>query len=196
MGGTEDLVSQPGAAPAAIIDHEGISLQRLEPQHAGVVAALLKMRGHQFILDIPADEAVIAQALVELPKQPWTMPLAAVRDDECLGVVTTALPNVKSLHANLTALFSDPDSARIPLAMCVRHLFWNFPLHRLHAQVPDMDLTREYVDLLGSVGFEVEGRLVDHALVGGRPFDMVALGLLRSDFEQWCDANQPALTLR
>ena len=182
------------AAPA-VVEHEGISLQRLEPQHAAVVASLLRMRGHQFILDIPTDEGTITQALVELAKQPWTMPLAAVRDGECLGVATTALPNVKSLHANFTALFVDPDSARLPLAMCVRHLFWNFPLHRLYTQVPDMDLTREYVDLLTSVGFDVEGRLVDHALVGGRPFDMVALGLLRPAFEKWCGEHEPTLVL-
>ena len=188
-------MSQPQEAAPAVVDHEGISLQRLEPQHAPVVAALLGMRGNQFILDVPADEALIAQALTDLPKQPWTLPLAAVRDGECLGVVTTALPNVKSLHANVTALFADPETARLPLAMCVRHLFWNFPLHRLYVQIPDMDLTREYVDLFTSVGFEVEGRLVDHALVGGRPFDMVALGLLRADFERWCGEHEPVLVL-
>jgi hypothetical protein len=188
-------VNQPHEAVPAVVDHEGISLQRLEPQHAAVVAALLGTRGNQFILDIPADEAMIGQALADLPKQPWTLPLAAVRDGECLGVVTTALPNVKSLHANLTALFADPEAARLPLAMCVRHLFWNFPLHRLYAQIPDMDLTREYIDLLTSVGFEVEGRLMAHAVVGGRPFDMVALGLLRTDFERWCVEHEPVLAL-
>ena len=32
----------------------------------------------------------------------------------------------------IAALFVDPSMARVPLAMYVRHLFWSFPLRRLH----------------------------------------------------------------
>ncbi len=183
----------PEAVPA-ITQLDGISLQPLEPAHAPIVASLLSMRGHRFILDIPSDEATLTQLLAELGRQTWTLPLAAVVGGECLGVVTTALANVKSLHASITALFVDPTTATTALAMGIRHLFWTFPLHRVHAQIPDMDLTREYVDLLTSVGFVDEGRLQDHLVLAGRSFDVVTLGLLRTDFEAWCSDNEPRLS--
>ncbi len=191
------LTSPPRTDPApAVVDLDGWSLQPLRPEHAPLVVQLLGLRGHRYVLDIPADEATIARALTDLPREPWTLPLAVVRDDECVGMATTALANVKALHASLTALFVDPPRSTLPLAMCVRHLFWMFPLHRMHAQVPAMDLTNEYVELLMSVGFTDEGRLVSHAVIAGQTFDMVALGLLRSDFDAWCDEHEPRLSLR
>lgn len=184
-----------GSAPA-IDELDGVRLQPLDPQHAPVVAELLRMRGHRYILELPDDADSIAALLAEVTRQPWSLPLAAIRGDECIGVATSALPNLKALHAGFTALFVDPATATTATAMCVRHLFWTFPLRRLHAQVPDLDLTREYIDLLTGIGFQLEGRLVDHLQVGGQTFDTVMLGLLRTDFDDWCDANEPRLSLR
>jgi hypothetical protein len=124
------------------------------------------------------------------------MPAALVRDDELGGFGATALPNIRALNASVTALFVDPETATTPLAMYLRHLFWTFPLHRVHTQIPDLDLTREYIELLQRVGFAVEGRLVEHARIAGQTFDVVALGLLRSDFEVWCDQHEPRLSLK
>jgi hypothetical protein len=191
------VAAQPPVDPApAVVELDGCSLQLLEPEHAPLVVELLGMRGNRYVIDIPADERLIAGALVELPNQPWTLPMAVVRDGVCIGMGTTALANLKSLHASLTAMFVEPPTATLPLAMYIRHLFWTFPLHRLHAQIPAMDLTHEYVELLASVGFTDEGRLVDHVMIGGQSFDMVALGLLRADFERWCDEHEPRLALR
>lgn len=187
--------STPPTAAPAVVELDGWSLEPLVPDHAPLVAQLLGLRGNRFVLDIPADEGLIRVALADLPRQPWSLPLAVVRDGACMGVATTALPNVKALHASLMALFVDPPGSSLPLAMAVRHLFWTFPLRRLHAQIPAMDLTKEYVDLLTSVGFADEGRLVAHAIIGGQAFDMVALGLLRSEFEAWCAEHEPRLSL-
>ncbi|MGH9086222.1 MAG: GNAT family N-acetyltransferase [Acidimicrobiales bacterium] len=179
----------------AVVELDGWSLQPLVPDHAPLVAQLLGLRGNRYILEMAPDVGTIRTALAELPRQPWSLPLAIVRDEELVGVATTALPNVKALHASLVALFVDPPSATLGLAMAVRHLLWSFPLHRLHAQVPAMDLTTEYVDLFRSVGFEDEGRFTAHAMIAGQPFDMVVLGLLRTDFERWCVDHEPRLRL-
>ena len=147
------------------------------------------------MLDVPADAGSIASLIELLRREPWSLPLAVIKEGECVGVATTALASIKSLNASLMTMFVDPSTATTPLAMCVRHLFWNFPLHRLHCQVPLLDLTREYVDLLTSVGFEDEGRLVEHAVIGGQRFDVATLGLLRPRFDAWCGGNEPRLCL-
>jgi hypothetical protein len=187
--------TRPSDASPAITELDGWTLDPFVPEEAPLLAKLIEHRGHRYVLDIPADPAVIGQLLAEVAKQPWSLPLAIARGDELAGFATTALPSVQALHASVAALFVDPSTARVPLAMYLRHLFWSFPLRRLHTQLPDLDLTREYVDLLTSVGFVVEGRLRDHATVGGQTFDVVALGLLRPDFEAWCAEHEPRLSL-
>ena len=184
----------PPASPA-IVDLDGWSIQPFTAAETPLLSALLDRRGHRYLLDVPLDEATLRTVLTEIVGSPWSLPCAVVRDDEMAGFATTALPNVRALNTGFTALFTDPAVAIVPLSMYVRHLFWSFPLHRLHAQIPDLDLTREYIDLLTAVGFEVEGRLVDHAHVAGQSFDVVALGLLRSDFEAWIAAHDPRLSL-
>jgi len=185
----------PNPTPA-IVELDGWRLEPFTPNEAPLLSQLLQQRGHRYLLEVPTDEATIKLLLSEVGKHAWAMSGALIRDDELVGFGATALPNLRALHASVTALFVDPASARTPLALYLRHLFWSFPLHRLHTQIPDLDLTREYVDLLTSVGFRVEGRLVDHAHIGGQSFDVIALGLLRSDFEAWCDADEPRLGLR
>lgn len=184
----------PHASPA-VLELDGISIRPLDAANAGVVVSLLGMRGHNLIVDLPRDPAAIAQMFGALAGQPWTLPLAAVRDNECIGVCTSALADVKAMHTSFTTMFVEPAEATLALAMCVRHLFWSFPVRRFHAQIPDTDLTREYVGLLESVGFVDEGRLRQHAIVGSQPFDVVSLGLLRADFEQWCEREEPRLAL-
>jgi len=93
------------------------------------------------------------------------------------------------------ALFVDPPSSVAGLALFVRHVFWNFPLHRLHTQIPTLDLTTEYIRLFEGAGFVDEGRLRAHTLVAGQAFDAAALGLLRPDFEAWCSEHEPRLAL-
>ncbi len=187
---------RPTDATPAIVELDGWSLEAFSPDEAELLVDLLGQRGHRYLLDLPADAEVLKLVLEEVGKQAWALPAAMVSDGALAGFATTALPNLRALHASVTALFVDPASARLPLAMYLRQLFWSFPLHRVHTQVPSLDLTREYVDLLESVGFTVEGRLVDHSVIGGQTFDTVALGLLRGDFEAWCAEHEPRLALR
>lgn len=186
---------RPTDAVPAIVELDGWTLDTFAPEEAPLLVQLLGQRGHRYVLDIPADATVIRELLAGLASQPWSLPLAIARGDDLAGFATTALPSLQSLHASVAALFVDPSSGRLPLALYLRHLFWSFPLRRVHTQIPDLDLTREYVDLLTSVGFEVEGRLRDHATVGGQTFDVVSLGLLRPDFEAWCTEHEPRLSL-
>lgn len=190
-------MTAPAGLPAtpALTELDGWTLEPITPDDADVVAELLALRGHRYILDIPPDPVAIRPALEAILAEPWSMPLGMARDDGLGGVAATALANVKACSASLLAFFVDPAVGTLPLALYIRHLLWMFPLHRLYAQIPDMDLTREYVELLRGVGFVDEGRLAQHATIGGQHFDMVVLGLLRPDFETWCAANEPRLAL-
>jgi hypothetical protein len=185
----------PSPVPA-VVSLDGWTLEPFTPDDAPLLAELLAHRGHRYVLDVPADANTIAALLAEVAKHAWSMSVALVRDGALGGFGTTALPNIRALNSSVTALFVDPQNATTPLAMYLRHLFWTFPLHRLHTQIPDLDLTREYIELLQRVGFTVEGRLVAHTQIAGQTFDAVALGLLRSDFETWCDEHEPRLSLR
>ena len=189
-----DTRDGPAARPApAVVALDGYELVALEPADAPQVLELVGLRGNRYLIDLGASEHEVARLIAELTQAPWSLPLAVLHGDLCVGMATTSLANLKSLNASLLALFTDPPASATALALYVRHVFWNFPLHRLHVQIPVLDLTREYVDLYRSVGFVEEGRLVDHAVVAGQSFDVTALGLLRSDFEAWCLVNEPRL---
>lgn len=189
-----DNRSAPRAIPA-MVSLDGYELVPLEPSDAPQVLQLLELRGNRYLVELGASEHEVARLLAELAQAPWSLPLAVLRGDECVGMATTSLANLKSLNASLLALFTDPPGSSLALALYLRHVFWNFPLHRLHTQVPSLDLTREYEDLYRSVGFVDEGRLVGHVVIAGRPFDVTVLGLLRADFEAWCATHEPRLSL-
>jgi hypothetical protein len=182
------------AAPA-VTQFEDYELIPLEPSDAPQVIQLLSLRGNSYLIDLGASEHEVASLISQLAGTTWSLPLAILRGDECIGMATTSLANTKSLNASLLAIFTDPANSMVPLALFIRHAFWNFPLHRLHCHIPALDLTAEYVELLTSVGFVDEGRLRAHELVAGQPFDVVLLGLLREEFELWCRSNAPGLTL-
>lgn len=183
-------------APAgSVVSLDGLELVPLEPAHAAIVLEMATRRGNQYLIDLGRDEEEVARVLAQLARAPWALSLAVLRGAECVGMATTGLANLRSMNASILGMFVDPPSAGPALALCIRHLFWNFPLHRIHTQVPLLDLTREYVDLYRAVGFEDEGRLHDHALVGGQAFDAAVLGLLRPEFEAWCAAHEPRLAL-
>jgi len=68
-------------------------------------------------------------------------------------------------------------------------------MHRIYVQMPVVNATAEYVQLLKSVGFEEEGVVSDHALIAGRTYEVTALGMLRREFEAWCLQNEKRLVL-
>ncbi len=180
-------------APPAIAALDDWRIDAFRMDDIPLLSQLLHQRGHRYLLEVPTDEDSLRTIIGGLSKQPWSMPIAILKGEDLAGFGTTALPNLQALHASVAALFVDPAEGRTPLAMYLRHVFWSFPLRRLHTQVPELDLTREYIDLLQSVGFVVEGRLLEHANIGGQTFDVVALGLLRTDFEAWSAEHEPRL---
>lgn len=189
-------MSPSTAGSNSVVALDGIELAPLEPWHAPQLLEMVERRGNRYLLDVAgASVDQLGAAVAELAKAPWSLPMAMLRDDYCVGMATTALANLRSLSAGVTALFVDPPSSRTALALYVRNVFWNFPVTRLHTQIPVLDLTSEYLGLYLSAGFVDEGRLVDHAQVGGQHFDAAALGLLRTDFEQWCADHEPRLAL-
>lgn len=185
------MVPPPPVSSVTRLD--GLELIALEPQHAPVLIDLARQRGHPYLLDIPNDPDAVGRTINELRATPWALPLAIVRGDECLGIATTSLANVRALHCSLASLFVDPANASTALALYVRHVFWNFPLRRLHVHVPRMDLTREYEDLYRGIGFVDEGVLRDHAYIAGHAFDVAALAISREEAARWCAEHEPRL---
>jgi hypothetical protein len=179
----------------SVMTLDGFELAPLEPHHAPQILQLLAQRGNRFILELNDNEDEVAALVAELMRTPWALPLAVLRGEHCVGIATTALPNVKSLNSSLLALFTQPSGSTIPFALFLRHVFWNFPVRRLYSHIPAFDLTQEYLDLYRSVGFVEEGRLYQHATVAGHSVDVAAFGLLRSDFESWCEVHEPRLGL-
>ena len=153
------------------------------------------MRGNRHLIELGSDPDQIAQLLARLKAGTWSLPIAVLSGDLCIGMATTALADTKGMHVSLLSMFVDPPAASRALALYLRHVFWTFPVRRIHVQVPDLDLVREYVALYESVGFVNEGRLVNHLIVAGQSFDVITLGLLRADFESWAQAQEPDLGL-
>ena len=172
-----------------------LSLVPLEPDDAPQVMELATHRGNGFLVDFGASEAGVRDLLAQLSASTWALPMAILHGEDCIGMATTSLANTKSLHASVLGLFVEPAAATEAFALYLRHVFWNFPLHRIYAHVPVLDVTREYLTLFASVGFVDEGRLVDHVIAAGQPFDVATLGLLRHDFQAWCSSTASELAL-
>jgi RimJ/RimL family protein N-acetyltransferase len=51
------------------------------------------------------------------------------------------------------------------------------------------------VHALEASGFQNEGLIRDHAVIGGKPCDLAVLGVLRAEFEVWCRENETRLAL-
>jgi hypothetical protein len=121
--------------------------------------------------------------------------MLCLRGSKPVGAAATKQRNLRSLNLHLICFFADPVRAALPLAAYVRHLFWSQPLHRVYSQLPMVGGATAYVRLLKGVGFQEEGMVRGHAMVGGRPRDLVVLAVLRREFESWCRENEKRLTL-
>ena len=187
----------PAARPApAVVALDGYELVALEPADAPQVLELVALRGNRYLIDLGASEHEVARLIADLSQAPWSLPLAVLHGDVCVGMATTSLANLKSLNASLLALFTDPPGSATALALYLRHVFWNFPLHRLHVQIP-----------VSGPDPGVRGAVPVGGLRGGgaprrprrdrRPVLRRDGARARSgpDFESWCVANEPRLAL-
>ena len=60
---------------------------------------------------------------------------------------------------------------------------------------PVVDAGPAYVSLLRAVGFREEGVVRAHALMRGQSCDLAVLGVVREEFEAWCQTNERRLAI-
>lgn len=179
----------------SIVERGGIALRQLTPDDAPLLLSLRREGRNAALLEGLLDVDELARGFLEALKLDlWALPMVATRDGRPCGVLLNTETDLQSLNCRLVALFSRPERSRLPLALYLRHLFWSLPLHRVYARVPAPleDCERLYE----SLGFACEGSLAAHQLHAGRLVDVRLLGLLRRDFDAWCEEREPWLALR
>jgi hypothetical protein len=147
------------------------------------------------VFQLPRTEQAYRAFMADLARKPWSLPFVCARAGEPLGICFMSVAQVKNLNAYLVALFSEPAASTLPLALYIRHAFWTFPLHRLYAQLPALNTVVPQMENLIQVGFKREGMLVAHVAGADGPEDAIVVGLLRNEFDLWCEQNEPRLAL-
>ena len=147
------------------------------------------------IFELPDSDHAFRTFIADLGAKPWSLPFVCLRAAAPIGVCFMSVAQLKNLNAYLVALFSEPADAAVPLALYIRHAFWSFPLHRLYAHVPALAADIAHAEALLRVGFQHEGVLAAHVPAPDGPQDAIVLGLLREEFNVWCEQNQPGLAL-
>ncbi len=159
---------------------------------AHMLEALASLDGNRIVFNLPGSEQEFA-ARVGGPG--FRRPMLCFKDDEPIGAAGTKSRDQRNANLQLMCFFAEPAAAVLPTAVYVRHLFWSAPLHRVYLQIPMVAGAPSYIHLLESVGFQQEGLVRGHGLVGGEPCDVALLGLLRVDWEAWCQQNESRLAL-
>jgi hypothetical protein len=185
-------VISSGGPSSAVLEVDGFAWRTAGPLDASALEALAARSGNRALFYLPQSVAEFA-GTVGGPG--FRMPMLCLRGSKPIGAAATKQRNQRNLNLHLICFFADPVDAALPLAIYVRHLFWSFPLHRIFCQLPSVSGAAAYVRLLKGVGFQEEGMVRGHAMVGGRPRDLVALAVLRREFEIWCRENEKRLTL-
>lgn len=179
----------------ALLELGPFALRPLVPGDAPFVHRLGGAGHNRLVVELPGSVAECRAYLEELGSSAWALPMACTRQGVDFGLCFTALSNLHSLNGYLLALFEEPRQAGPALALYVRHAFWSFPLRRFYVQFPLTDPPHGYEQLYPAAGFAAEGVMAGHALLGGREHDVATFGLLRSDFDRWCQQREPRLAL-
>ncbi|MBV8301031.1 MAG: GNAT family N-acetyltransferase [Candidatus Dormibacteraeota bacterium] len=182
-------------APPAMLEFEGFSLQPLSAKNAGAIIELHRRPWNAASVDVPATPEQIVQLLGILDTRPLALPMMVVKDNRIVAVASPTMGNVRNLTAYFFAVFDDGEHVHRGLAAFVRHVFWSLPLHRLYLQVPVVEASDRYREMMAAVGFRDEGTMAGHVLVAGEPRDVAVLGMLRSDFDAWSAEFAPDLSL-
>jgi RimJ/RimL family protein N-acetyltransferase len=186
-----DIQSPPASG---LLQLDDFSIRALGADDFSVVGPMAASAPHE-LFELPPTEAAFRALIGELTAKPWSLPFACFRGSEPVGICFMSVAQLKNLNAYLVALFLRPAEATVPLALYIRHAFWSFPLHRLYAQLPALAPVAPHVEALVRVGFKHEGILVAHLMASGKPHDAIAVGLLRDEFNLWCEQNEPRLAL-
>lgn len=172
-----------------------LSIRRLTSEEAAFLVELRELGSHRLLLDFGADPAEAAAWVATRRRGPYALPMLLERSGQPVGVAFTAFGSPRNLNAFAMAALTDYGQAARHLALYVRHVFWNFPVRRLYSQVPAVPALEEVAAAFAGAGFTEEGRLLGHVLLSGRPVDVIAMGLLREDFEAWCREHESELAL-
>jgi hypothetical protein len=175
-----------------VLELDGFAWREAGPADATTLEALASLDGHRTLFNLPGSEQEFA-ARVGGPG--FRRAMLCYKDNGPIGAAATRSRDQRNANLQLMCFFAEPEKAVWPLALYVRHLFWSAPLHRVYLQLPIVAGAPAYIHLLESVGFQQEGLVRGHGLVGGKPCDVALLGLLRIDCEAWCQENESRLVL-
>ena len=187
-----DVIRVAARPKPAVLEIDGFTWRSAGPSDASTLEALAAHASNRLLFSLPESEERF-EAAVGWPG--FKLPMLCLRDSSPVGAAATNQRNNHSRNLRLICFFADPAHAALPLAAYVRHLFWMLPLHRVYCQFPMVVGAAAYVRVLKGVGFQEEGTIRSHALIGGKPCDVVVLGALRDEFEFWCQENEPRLVL-
>lgn len=182
------------ALTSSVLSRDGLALVPEVPD-PNVLVELARLSCNQGLLGTPLGEKDVAERFLEgLGMELWATPMLVCRSNRAVeGFLFNARTDVGSLNTCLVGLLRDPVANTGALQLYVRHLFWSYPLHRVHAEIPAF--AEAWLAALELTGFRREGRFVEHVSLGGRRHDAAALGLLRRDFDAWARAEAPDLEL-
>jgi len=179
-------------ASPPVLELDGLRWREASPDDAAELAQLVAASHADLAYGLPLSEAAIGAAL---NRPGLRHAMLCTRGPRVVGAAATRNRNQQAQNLQLACLFARPAGAGAALAVYVRHLFWSLPLHRVYAQFPAVPGTAGQERLLRAAGFTCEGRLAGQALIGGRALDLLCYGLLRRDFDRWCQENEPRLAL-
>ena len=175
-----------------VLELDGWAWREATPADGPALAMLAAVNGNRDLFDLPLSENEFA---ARINRWGFVMAMLCLRDGAPIGASATRLRNSRSLNLRLISFFANPDESALPMAAYIRQVFWMLPMHRVHVQLPRVEGFEGYRRLLLSVGFLEEGLISAHGIVGGQPCDVGIFGLLRRDFELWCQKNEPRLNL-
>lgn len=170
------------------------SIQALTVQDLVVVRRLREVTPPG-LFALPGSAAELGAFIEGLGKKPWSMPMICSRDGQPVGLCLMSMAQLKNLNAYLVAVFAEPASSAVSLALYIRHAFWSYPLHRLYTQLPVNPVLKPHAELFARAGFIHEGVLVKHVAAPDGPIDAESFGLVRGEFDEWCSEHQPELSL-
>jgi hypothetical protein len=178
-------LSVAGGAELLPLDEDARGLLRELYRHRdnAIVAGALAIEGADFIATIRAE--------------PWAAPMILLQDGDPVACALVAAADTQNRHGRLVLLAREPARCRVALPLYLRHVFWSHSLHRLYSILPaQLPQSHSYAALLRDSGFNLEGSLLDHVMLKGRRHDLEVFGLLRAEFDAWCQEREPGWRLQ
>jgi hypothetical protein len=185
-------VIEPARPSRGILEIDGYAWRQAVPSDAAALEALAARDGNRLLFNLPGSEGEFA---VRVGRPGFRRAMLCLQGRKPVGAAATTLRDQRSLNLQLMCFFTQPARAVAPLAVYLRNLFWSSPLHRVYVQLPLVAGATSYIRLLTGAGFQQEGVVRGHGLVRGRPCGVALLGLLRRDFEAWCQEKESRLAL-